>query len=98
MVLEKTLESPLDSKEIQPVHPKWNQSWISTGKTNAEAETPIFWAPDVKIWLIRKYPDDAKDWRQEEKEMTEDEWLDDVTDSMHMNLSKLWEFLMNREA
>ena len=65
VVLEKTLESPLDCKEIQPVHPKGNQSWIFIGKTDAEAETPILWPPDVKNWLIWKDPDAGKDWRQE---------------------------------
>ena len=68
MVLEKTLESPLDSKEIQPVHHKGNQSWMFFGRTHAEAETPILWPPDVKNWLIWKDPDARKDWRQEEKE------------------------------
>ena len=75
MVLEKTLESPLDFKEIQPVHPKGNQSWIFIGRTDAEAETPIFWSPDVKNWLIGKDPDAGKDWRQEEKGTTEDEMV-----------------------
>ena len=73
VVLEKTLESPLDFKEIQPVHPKGNQSWVFTGKTDVEAETPILWPPDVKNWLIWKDPDAGKDCRQEEKGMTEDE-------------------------
>ena len=73
VLLEKTLESPLDCKEIQPVHPKGNQFWISTGRTDAEAETPILWPPDVKHWLTWKDPDAGKDWRQEEKWMTEDE-------------------------
>ena len=73
VVLEKTLESPLDCKEIQPVHPKGNQSWIFIGRTNAEA--PILWPPDVKNWLIGKDPDAGKDWRQEEKGMTEDEMV-----------------------
>ena len=73
VVLEKTFESPLDSKEIQPVHPKGNQSWIFIGRTGAEAETPIIWPPDVKSWLIWKDPDAGKDWRQEEEGMTEDE-------------------------
>ena len=73
VVLEKTLESPLDSKEIQPVHPKGNQSCIFIGRTDTEAETPILWPPDVKSWLIGKDPDDGKDWRLEEKEKTEDE-------------------------
>ena len=65
VVLEKTLESPLDCKEIQLVHPKWNQSWIVIGRTDAEAETPVPWPPDVKNWLMGKDPDAGKDWRQE---------------------------------
>ena len=72
MVLEKTLDSPLDCKEIQPVHAKGNQSWIFTGRTDAEAETPVLWPPDMKSWLIGKDPDAEKDWEQEEKAMTED--------------------------
>ena len=82
VVLEKTLESPLDSKEIKPVHPKGNQSWIFIGRTDAEAETPILWSPDTKSLLIWKDPDVGKDWKWEEKGMTEDEmvgshqWLD----------------------
>ena len=73
MVLEKTLENPLDSKGIKPVNPKRNQSWIFTGRTNVEAEAPILWPPDVKSWLTGKNPDDGKDWGQEEKGVTEDE-------------------------
>ena len=73
VVLEKTFESPLDYKEIQPVNPKENQSWIFIGRTDAEAETPILWSSDVKNWLIGKDPDPGRDWRQEEKGMTEDE-------------------------
>ena len=73
VVLEKTLESPLDYKEIQPVHPKGNQSWIFIGRTDAEAETSILWPPDVKDWLIGKDPDAGKNWGQEKKGMTEDE-------------------------
>ena len=73
VVLEKTLESSLDYKEIQPVYPKGNQSWIFIGRTDAEAETPILWPPDVKSWLIWKDPDAGKDWRLEEMGMTEDE-------------------------
>ena len=73
VVLEKTLESPLDCKEIQPVHPKWNQSWIFIGRIDAEAETAILWPPDVKRWLIGKDPDAGENWRQEEKGTTEDE-------------------------
>ena len=83
VVLEKTLESPLDCKEIHPVHPKGDQSWVFTYRTDVEAETPILWPPDVKSWLIWKDPDTEKDWGQEEKGMTEDEmvgwhhWLDE---------------------
>ena len=82
VVLEKTLESPLDCKEIKPVNPKGSQSWIFIGRTVAEAETPIFWPPDGKSWPIRKDPDAGQDWKQVEKGMTEDEmvgwhhWLD----------------------
>ena len=81
-MLDKTLESPLDSKEIKPVNPIGNQSWIHIGRTDAEAEIPILWPPHSKNWLIRKDPDARKDWRQEEKGMKEDEmvgwhhWLD----------------------
>ena len=75
VVLEKTLESPLDCKDILPVHPKANQSRIFIGRIDAEAETPILWPPDVKNWLFGKYPDAGKDWRQEEKGMTEDEMV-----------------------
>ena len=75
VVLEKTLEGPLDCKEFQPVHPKGNQSWIFIGRTDAEAETPILWPLDAKNWLIGKDPDAGKDWRQEEKVMTEDEMV-----------------------
>ena len=74
-VLEKTLESPLECKEMQPVHPKGNQSWLVIGRTNAEAETPLVWPPDAKNWLIGKDPDAGKDWRQEEKWMTEDKMV-----------------------
>ena len=75
MVLEKTLESPLDSKEIQPVNPKGNQSWLFIGRTDAEAETPILWPPDAKSWLIGNDPDAGKDWGQEEKRVKEDEMV-----------------------
>ena len=83
VLLEKILESPLDYKEILPVHPKGNQSWIFIGRADAEAETQIFWPPDTKNWLVGKDPDAGKDWRQEEKGTTEDEmvgwhpWLDE---------------------
>ena len=76
VVLEKTLESPLDCKEIQPVHSEGDQSWIFIGRTDAEAETPILWPPDVKNWLTGKGPDAGKDWRQEENWPTEDEMVD----------------------
>ena len=75
VVLEKTLESPLDCKDIKPVYPKGNQSWIFTGRTDAEPETLILWLPDGKNWLIRKDPDAGKDWKQEEKGTTEDEMV-----------------------
>ena len=75
VVLEKILESPLACREIKPVHPKGNQSWIFIGRTDAEAETPILWSPDVKNWLIRKDTYAGKDWRQEEKGTTEDEMV-----------------------
>ena len=73
MVLDKTLESPLDCKEIQPVHPKGDQSWVFTESTDVEAETPVLWPPDVKSWLIGKDPDAGKDGGQEEKGTTEDQ-------------------------
>ena len=73
VVLEETIESPLDCKKIHPVHPKRDQSWVFIGRTNVEAETPILWPPDEKSWLIGKDPDAGKDWRQEEKGTTEDE-------------------------
>ena len=75
VLLEKTLENPLGCKEIQPVHPKGNQSWIFIGSSDAAAEIPIIWPPDVKSWLIWKDPDAGKDWRREEKGTTEDEMV-----------------------
>ena len=98
VVLEKTLGSPLDRKEIQPAHPKGNQSWIFIGRTDTEAETPIFWSLDMKNQLIGKDPDAGKDWRREEKGMTEDEmvgwhhWLNGH------EFEKLWELVMDRDA
>ena len=95
--LEKTIESSLDCKEIQPVHPKENQSWIFIGRTDTEAETSILWPPDVKSWLIRKDLGTGKDWRQEEKGQQSLRCFD-VTDSMDMTLNKLQELVMDREA
>ena len=92
-------DSPLDCKEIQPVHPKGDQSWVFIGKTDAEAETSILWPHDAKSWLIGKDPDAGKDWGQEEKGTIEDEmagwhhWL-----KLDMGLGGLWELVMDREA
>ena len=98
VVLEKTLESPLDCKEIQPVHPKGDQSWVFIGRTDAEAETPILWPPYVKSWLIWKDPDAERDWGQEEKETTEAEMAGWHHRLMDVSLGKLREFVMDREA
>jgi len=94
--IEKTLESLLDCKEIQPVNPKGSQSWIFS--TDAETEAPQLWPPDAKNWLTGKDPDAGKDWRREEKGMTEDEMVGSFTDSMDMSLNKLQELVMDREA
>ena len=98
VVLEKTLESPLDCREIQPVHSKGEQPWVFIARTDIEAETPILWPPDVKSWLIGKDPDAGKDWGQEEKGTIEDEMVDGITDSMNMGLGELQELMMDREA
>ena len=92
VVLEKTLESPLDCKEIQLVHPKGNQSWIFIKRTDVEAKTLILWPPDAKNWLLGKDPDAGKDWGQEEKGWQRMGCLDSITDLMDMNLSKLWKW------
>ena len=96
VVLEETLESPSDCKEIKSVSPKGNQSWIFFGKTDVEA--PRLWPPNVKSQLIGKDPDAGKDRKQKEKGVARIRWLDSITDSMDMNLSKLWERVDNRGA
>ena len=97
MVLEKILESPLNCKEINPVNPKRNQSWIFTGRTEAEAEAPILWPPDAKRWL-RKDPDVGKDWRQEYKATTEDEMVGWHQQLNGHELEQAPELVMDREA
>ena len=96
VVLEKTLESPLDCREIKPVNPKGNQPWIFIGRTDAEA--PIFWPPDLKSWLIGEDPDAGEIWGQAEKGWQRMRWLNDIIDSMDMSLSKLQEIVKDREA
>ena len=98
VVLDKTLESPLDYKEIPPVNAKGNQSWIFIGRTDAEVEAPMLRPADVKNLLIRKDPITGKDWSQGETRMTEVEMMDGITDSMHMSLNNLQELVNNRET
>ena len=94
LMLEKTLESPLGCKQIRPVHPKEDQSWISIGRTDVEADTPVLQPPDVKNWLIWKDLDAGKHWRQEKRGLQRMRWLDDITDSMEMSLSRFRELVM----